>query len=71
MLLLYLVGPTAAHLVKCPLDQVEETLGSGEDVEGRGDRAALLKVGDPQLGAGKLPLNVGLLLMNERERLKM
>ena len=44
-----------------PADVVEG-LWRGYDVERRGDGAALLEVGDPQLGARELPLGVRLLL---------
>ena len=61
MLLEYLGGLAAAPGVHPPADVVEG-LGRGDDVEGRGHRAALLEVGDPELGARELPLRVGLLL---------
>ena len=47
-----------------PADVVEGLWG-GNDVEGRGDGAALLEVGDPQLGPGELPLRVRLLLQGQ------
>ena len=61
MLLEYLGGLAAAPGVHPPADVVEG-LGRRDDVEGRGHRAALLEVGDPELGARELPLRVRLLL---------
>ena len=49
------------HISSSPADVVEGLWG-GNDVEGRGDSAPLLEVGDPQLGARELPLGVRLLL---------
>ena len=52
---LVLVGqllPPAPH----PLDQADQGLGGGHDVEGRGQGGARLKVADPQLRPRKLPL---------------
>jgi len=51
-------------------DQVVEGLWAGNHVEGGGQRAALVKVGDPQLGSGKLPLYVGVLLQRRRRRVE-
>ena len=45
-----------------PAEQVVEGLGCWDDVEGRRHGAALLEVGDPQLGPRELPLRVRLLL---------
>ena len=39
-----------------PLDQADQGLGGGHDVEGRWQRGARLKVADPQLRPRKLPL---------------
>ena len=50
----------AAALVEDPPDEVIHRLGRRDDVEGRRHRPALLEVRDPQLGAGELPLHVGL-----------
>ncbi len=59
-----LLGPggPAAHLVDDPLEEVVDALGRGDDVERRRHGPSLLEVGYPQLGAGELPLDVGLLL---------
>ena len=70
MLLLDLVGPAAAQPVERPLEEVEEALGRGEDVEGGRDGPALLEVGDPELGAGELPLDVRLLLWEREVRVR-
>lgn len=51
-----------AKLVVEPHEQVPDGLGAGDDVEWRWQRAALVKVTHPQLGAGKLPLDVGVVL---------
>jgi len=40
------------------LTYIEDGLGSGYDVEGWGDCASLLKVGNPELASCKLPLCV-------------
>lgn len=53
-----------AQLVVEPHEQVPEGLGAGDDVEGWRQRAALVKVTHPQLGAGKLPLDVGVVLQD-------
>lgn len=45
-----------------PGQDVVEGLGTGNDVEGGGEGATLVKVADPQLGAGKLPLLICLAL---------
>lgn len=47
-------------------DQVVEGLGAGNQVEGGGQSAALVKVREPQLGSRKLPLHVGVLLWRQR-----
>ena len=47
-------------------DHVVERLWAGDQVEGSGQRSALVKVGDPQLCSGKLPLHVGILLQIQR-----
>lgn len=43
-------------------DQVVEGLWAGNQVEGGGQGAAFVKVGEPQLGSGKLPLHISILL---------
>lgn len=43
-------------------NQVVEGLWTGNQVEGGRQGATLIKVGEPQLGSGKLPLHVGILL---------
>lgn len=50
-----------------PHEQVQDGLGAGDDVERRRQRSALVKVTHPQLGAGKLPLNVSVVLQDEEE----
>lgn len=45
----------------------QDALGAGDEVEGNGQRAAVLKVGEPEFGASKLPLHVRIILQ-ERER---
>lgn len=55
---------STAQLVVEPHEQVPDRLGAGDDVEWRGQRAALIKVTHPQLGAGKLPLDVGMILQD-------
>lgn len=49
-------------------DKVVEGLWAGNQVEGGGQGAALVKVGEPQLGSGKLPLDVGILLQRQTDR---
>lgn len=53
-----------AQLVVEPHEQVPDRLGAGDDVEWRGQCAALVKVTHPQLGAGKLPLDIGVILQD-------
>lgn len=60
-----------AQLVVEPHEQVPEGLGAGDDVEGRRQRAALVKVTHPQLGAGKLPLDVSVVLQDIERRCVM
>lgn len=56
-----------AQLVVEPHEQVPDGLGAGDDVERRRQRPALVKVTHPQLGAGKLPLDVGVVLEDHDE----
>lgn len=56
-----------AQLVVEPHQQVPDGLGAGDDVEGRGQRPALVEVAHPQLGACKLPLDVGVVLQREKQ----
>lgn len=56
---------SAAQLVVEPHQQVPHRLGAGDDVERRRQRAALVKVAHPQLGARELPLDVGVILQDE------
>lgn len=60
----FLAGRRAppAQLVVQPHQQVEDGLGARDDVERRRQRAALVEVAHPQLGAGELPLDVGVVL---------
>lgn len=55
-----------AQLVVEPHEQVPDGLGAWDDVEWRRQRAALVKVAHPQLGAGKLPLDVSVVLQDKR-----
>lgn len=43
-------------------DQVVEGLRAGNQVEGGGQSPALVEVGEPQLGSGKLPLHISIFL---------
>lgn len=56
-----------AQLVVEPHEQVPDGFGAGDNVERRWQRPALVKVAHPQLGAGKLPLNVGMVLVDKKE----
>ena len=49
------------------LHQVVEGLGADDEVEGRGQGGPLVKVTHPQLGAGELPLHVGVVLHTHGE----
>lgn len=55
-----------AELVVEPHEQVPDGLGARDDVERRRQRAPLVKVTHPQLGAGKLPLDVGVVLPDRK-----
>ena len=55
-----------AQLVVEPHEQVPDGLGARDDVERRRQRAALVKVTHPQLGAGELPLDVGVVLQDKK-----
>lgn len=57
-----------AQLVVEPHQQVPDGLGAGDDVEGGGQRPALVKVAHPQFGARKLPLDVGVVLWREKHK---
>lgn len=57
----YQAGPDAE-------DQVVEGLWAGNQVEGGRQGAALVKVGEPQLGSGKLPLHISILLQRHTDR---
>lgn len=56
-----------AQLVVEPHEQVPDGLGTRDDVERRRQRAALVKVTHPQLGAGELPLDVGVVLQDRKK----
>ncbi len=56
-----------AQLVVEPHEQVPDGLGAWDDVERRRQRAALVKVTHPQLGASKLPFDVSVVLQEENE----
>lgn len=58
---------SSAQFVVKPPKQVPEGLGTGDDVERRRECAALIKVAHPQFGASKLPLDVGVVLEDEKE----
>ncbi len=55
-----------------PSDEVPRWFWTCNDVERRGQRAALLKVAHPKFCSGKLPLNISMILRNnQREELNM
>lgn len=58
---------SSAQFVVKPPKQVPEGLGTGDDVERRRECAALVKVAHPQFGAGKLPLDVCVVLEDDKE----
>lgn len=60
-----------AQFVVEPHEQVPDGLGAGDDVERRRQRAALVEVAHPQLGAGELPLDVGVVLQDEKKTAKL
>ena len=64
--LLFDLACPSAHLLEGPLEQVEDALGRGDDVERGRDRPALLEVRDPKLRARELPFDVGLFLEKEK-----
>lgn len=49
------------------LEEPRDALDGGDDVEGRGQGAALLEVGHPELGAGELPFGISVVLGNRRK----
>lgn len=49
-------------------DQIVERLWAWDQVERGRQGAALVKVGEPQLGTGELPLDVGVLLQRRPGR---
>lgn len=53
---------SSAQFVVEPPEQVPEGLGTRDDVEWRRECATLVKITHPQFGAGKLPLDVGMVL---------
>lgn len=55
-----------AQLIVEPHEQVPDGLGAGDDVERRRQCASLVEVTHPQLGAGELPLNVGMVLRDRK-----
>ena len=55
-------APPPTQALVQPGKQVPGGLGAGHDVEGGGQGAPLVKVAHPQLGAGKLPLYVCMVL---------
>ena len=55
-------GPPSPEPSLQPDTQVPQGLGAGHDVEGGGQRAPFVKIAHPQLGAGKLPLYVCMVL---------
>lgn len=58
-----------AQLVVEPHQQVPDGLGAGDDVERGRQRPALVEVAHPQLGAGELPLDVGVVLRGREDGL--
>lgn len=58
---------SSAQFVVEPPKQVPEGLWTGDDVERRRESAALVKVTHPQFGAGKLPLDVGMVLEDDKQ----
>lgn len=52
-------------------NQVVERLWAGNQVKGSGERSAFIKVGEPQLGSGKLPLYVGVLLQRQTRQVRL
>ena len=42
--------------------QSQHGFWTGDQVEGHGERPALLKVGEPEFGTSKLPLNISIIL---------
>lgn len=57
-----------AQLVVEPHEQVPDGLGARDDVERRRQRPALVEIAHPQLGAGELPLDVGVVLEHEKKK---
>ena len=55
-------GPPPPEPSLQPDTQVPQGLGAGDEVAGGGQRAPFVKVAHPQLGAGKLPLYVCMVL---------
>lgn len=49
-----------------PQQEGNDRLGAGYEVEGHGQRATVLKVREPQLRPGKLPLNIRIILHQQR-----
>lgn len=64
----FLLFGAEAELGLEPAQDVVEGLGAGDEVEGSGERAAVIKVADPQLGASELPLLVRLTLYSLASR---
>lgn len=61
----------SAQLVVEPHEQVPDGLGAGDDVERRRQRATLVKVTHPELGASKLPLDVSVVLPVRKDTFKL
>lgn len=49
-------------------NEIVERLGAWNQVEGCRQRSTLVKVGEPQLGPGKLPLHVSVLLQEHTSK---
>ena len=50
--------------------QSQHRFWTGNQVKGHGERPSLLKVGEPEFGPSKLPLDVGIVLKRETKRRK-
>ena len=70
MLFLHFTGASTEIRVE-PLENVINSLWSGNDVERWGDRATVLKIGNPQFTSGKFPFCVGSFLCNSNNHKMM
>lgn len=60
--IVFLLSGAEAELSLEPAQDVVEGFGAGDEVEGGGERAAVVEVADPQLRASELPLFIRLTL---------